>query len=57
MKTIKFLKNNQVELNGILYQGYTICDLPSNFGCITWQGDKEGVGEWFNYKGLTYIIK
>ena len=34
MKTIKFLKENKIELDGIMYRGYTICGLPSRFGCI-----------------------
>ena len=56
MKTIKFLKNNRVELNGIRYRGYTICDLPASFGCLDFNSS-EGVSEWFTYKGLTYIIE
>ena len=54
MNKIKFLKENKLELNGITYKPYTICDLPANFGCINF-GEKEGVSTWFNYKGLTYI--
>ena len=57
MKTIKYLKNDKIELNGIVYKPYTICSIPQNFGGIAWQDDKEGISEWFNYKGLTYIIK
>ena len=57
MKTIKYLKNDKIELNGIVYKPYTICSIPQNFGCITWQEDKEGISEWFNHKGFTYVIK
>ena len=62
MNTIKFLKpdtntgQQKIQLNGITYKPYTICDLPANFGCINF-GEKEGISTWFNYKGLTYIIK
>jgi hypothetical protein len=47
MKTIKFLKDNYIKLNGITYKPYTICGLPDKFGTE--------ITEWFNYKGLTYI--
>ena len=54
--TIKFLKPNlttglqKIQLNGIPYKPYTICDLPTDFGT-----DK--ITSWFNYKGLTYIAE
>ena len=60
MQTIKFLKPDQntgkqkIQLNGMTYKPYTICDLPANFGCLEFNG-KEGISSWFNYKGLTYI--
>ena len=57
MNTIKFLKEKRIELNGEVYKPHTICSIPQNFGCITWQEDKEGISEWFNYKGYTYIIE
>tara|TARA_R100001510_G_scaffold36474_1_gene32925 strand:- start:394 stop:579 length:186 start_codon:yes stop_codon:yes gene_type:complete len=60
MNKIKFLKNNEVELNGVKYKGYSICELPANFGCIEFN-EKEGVSEWFKlpspYEGLTFIAK
>ena len=49
MKTIKFLKENKINLNGIIYKQYTICDIPNSFG--------KDVFEWFNYKGFTYIAE
>ena len=55
MNTIKYLKEKRIELNGVVYKPYTICSIPQNFGCIDWQGDKEGISEWFNHKGFTYI--
>ena len=59
MQTIKFLKpdsngKQKIQLNGITYKPYTICDLPANFGCLEFN-NKEGISTWFNYKGLTYI--
>ena len=59
MKTIKFLKNNAIRLDGRLYRPYLIGDLPNNFGCITVPGDpdfREGIPFWFGYKGFTYLI-
>jgi hypothetical protein len=58
MKKIKFLKNNLIRLNGVLYTSYTVGDLPPTFGFI-FNADKEqeGISEFFNYKGLTYIQK
>jgi hypothetical protein len=56
--TIKFLKNKSIVLNGVLYTPYLIGDLPVTFGFI-YNDDKEtdGYSEWFNYRGLTYLIK
>ena len=61
MNTIKFLKPNQInnlqkiQLNGITYKPYTICQLAdTKFGLV----DNNGyslVTEWFNYKGFTYV--
>ena len=56
MNTIKYLKDNRIELNGVVYKPYTICNLPANFGCIEFNSG-EGVSEWFNYKDSTYIRK
>ena len=58
MQKIKFLSNNQISLNIQLYQGYTIGELPNTFGFI-YNQDKyqEGISEYFNYKGLTYVRK
>ena len=57
MNKIKFLKNNKIILNNILYKPYTICELAdTRFG----QVDEEGfsyITNWFNYKGFTYIAE
>ena len=61
MKTIKFLKNDRILLNGQLFRPYCISDLPNHFGCIGFERDEEsnitryGVSEWFGYQGFTYI--
>ena len=54
-QTIKLLKNNKIKLNGLTYKPYLICDLPANFGCIEFK-EREGISEWFNYKGYTYLF-
>ena len=56
MQTIKFLKENKLQLNGITYKPYTICELPERFGLV----DEDGFSyftTWFNYKGFTYIAE
>ena len=63
MNTIKYLKENRIELNGVVYKPYKICSIPTNFGCIAYEYNsegiptREGISEWFNYKGYTYIAK
>ena len=54
MKTIKFLKDNRIQIGKRVFRPYCISDLPNNFGCINY-GESEGVSEWFGYKGFTYI--
>ncbi len=66
MKTIKFSRDKkQVYLNGVEYKGYNVGDLPNSFGFKEKsQGIDEnsveqytfGKDEWFNFRGLTYII-
>jgi hypothetical protein len=57
MNKIKFLKNNKIMLNNIIYKPYTICELAdTRFG----QVDEDGfsyITEWFNYKGFTYVAE
>jgi len=54
MNTIKYLKEDKIELNGITYKPYKICSIPERFGCIEFN-EKEGINEWFNHGGYTYI--
>lgn len=58
MNTIKFTSKTSLKLNGVDYKGYTVGNLPKKFAFIYNESDdKEGVTNWFNYKGLTYIEK
>ena len=54
VKTIKFLKQERIQLDGITYKPYKICNIPARFGGHEFD-EKEGISEWFNYKGYTYI--
>ena len=42
MNTIKFLKENKIKLNGITYRGYSVCELPNQFGMTEDVVDKDG---------------
>ena len=59
MQSIKFFKkdgHNFIRLGTQDYKGYTVGNLPDKFAFIYNEDqDKEGVSEWFNYKGLTYV--
>ena len=58
MKSIKFINSSSIKLNNITYKGYTISNLPKKFAFIYNEDkDQEGITQWFNYKGLTYIEK
>ena len=49
MNTIKFLKDNYIQLNQTIYKPYTICNLPNSFGTE--------ITDRFKYKGFTYIAE
>ena len=59
MQSIKFLSDKTIKLNGIKYKPYTTGNLPPSFGFkqrVTGDGDiQEGIYQWFNYKGFTYV--
>ena len=65
MNRIEFLKGNKIKLNGITYKGYSVCELPTKFGMSEEIRNENGkvigrlplIDEWFNHKGLTYIIE
>jgi hypothetical protein len=56
MKTIKYLKDDYLQLDNKIYKPYSICDLAgTKFG----EQDQDGyshITEWFNHKGYTYIF-
>ena len=58
MKTIKFLRDKKIQLDGTTYKPYCIGDLPPSFGCIAHERDadgdivKYGISEWFAFKGF-----
>ena len=57
MNKIKFLKNNYIKLNNILYKPYTICELAdTRFGQVDEDGNSY-ITEWFNFKGFTYVAE
>jgi hypothetical protein len=54
--TIKYLKEKKISLNGVLYTPYTVGNLPKTFAFIYNEDkDQDGITEWFNYKGFTYV--
>lgn len=56
--TIKHLKSKLIKLDGKVYKPYLIGDLPQRFAFIWNEYDEQdGITEWFNYKGLTYVPK
>ena len=61
MQSIKFLSDKTIKLNGIKYKPYTTGNLPPTFGFkqrVTGDGDvQEGIYQWFNYKGFTYVAE
>ena len=58
MQTLKFKTKTRVIFNGRLYRGYGISEIPSAFGFIyDKNNEKDGITEWFNYKGLTWIAE
>ena len=65
MNTIKFTSKTTLKLNNVKYKAYLIGDLPPSFGFkerFDGQDDdgndkfKQGIDQWFNYKGLTWVI-
>ena len=49
MNTIKHLKEDKIELNGLVYKPYKVCELPPSFGIE--------ILDWVNYRGYTYIAE
>ena len=62
MNTIKHLKDDKIELNGVVYKPYKVCELPPSFGeSLEFETDDEKIvkipliSHWYSYKGYTYI--
>ena len=60
MNKIKFTSKNTLKLynefgNSVKYKGYDVGSLPPRFG-FKYRENKEGIYQWFNYKGLTWVI-
>tara|TARA_R100000808_G_C2041731_1_gene81058 strand:+ start:116 stop:328 length:213 start_codon:yes stop_codon:yes gene_type:complete len=67
MKRIKRYRDNKIKLetkqvdpNGktiwLPYRPYLLNDIPKNFGCTEFTDEVEGIPEWFNHKGFTYVL-
>jgi len=59
MESIKVQRTtNNIKLGKVLYKPYTVGNLPPSFA-FKWdeENDTDGISQWFNYKGLTYIRK
>jgi len=56
MKKIKFINSTTIKLIHTTYKGYPVGELPKRFAFIyNEDSDQEGITEWFNYKGLTFV--
>jgi hypothetical protein len=56
MKNFKKINSTTIMLDNKKYKGYTIGELPKRFAFIyNEDNDQEGITEFFNYKGLTYV--
>ena len=56
MNKIKFLRSKEIKLDRVKYRRYLIGSLPQRFAFIyDDQEEQEGITEWFNYKGFTYV--
>ena len=56
MKKIKFINSTTIKLVHTIYKGYPVGELPKRFAFIYDEDkDQEGITEWFNYKGLTFV--
>ena len=56
MKKIKFINSTTIKLIHTIYKGYPVGELPKRFAFIYNEDkDQEGITEWFNFKGLTFV--
>ena len=65
MKRIKKFRDNRIKIESkssagktiwLPYRPYLLNDIPKNFGCIEFADEVEGIPEWFNHKGFTYVL-
>ena len=56
MQEIKKINSTTIKIGSTTYKGHTVGELPKTFAFI-YDEDKEqdGITEWFNHKGLTYV--
>lgn len=58
MQALRFKSKTKLVYQDIVYRGYSISEIPKSFGFIYDENeDKDGITEWFNYKGLTWIAE
>ncbi len=58
MQALRFKSKTKLVYQNIVYRGYSISEIPKSFGFIYDENeDKDGITEWFNYKGLTWIAE
>tara|TARA_R110000782_G_scaffold163195_1_gene255258 strand:+ start:912 stop:1091 length:180 start_codon:yes stop_codon:yes gene_type:complete len=56
MQKFKQINSSTILLANKIYRGYNIGELPKTFAFIYDEDkDQEGITEWFNFKGLTYV--
>jgi len=56
MKNFKKINSTTIMLDSKKYKGYTVGDLPKRFAFIyNEDNDQDGITEFFNYQGLTYV--
>jgi hypothetical protein len=56
MKNFKKINSTTIMLDNKKYKGYTVGELPKRFAFIyNEDNDQEGITEFFNYQGLTYV--
>ena len=56
MQKFKISTDKTIKLGNVKYKCYTVGNLPPLFAFkYDEDKDKEGITEWFNYKGLTYV--
>ena len=59
MQALRFKSKTKLVYQDIVYRGYSISEIPKSLSVLsmTRTNDKDGITEWFNYKGLTWIAE